>query len=440
MTRYTRSTLATRLFQKALAIMLVLFAVISFCNQNAYGLEVQKFSARPNQTSGSTVVGGVPTRLTWEATTDGSAVKEIELTLPEGSKTDDAKLSVSVLDGLERLETESNSSIADGKANINFAKPLEKEGLLVRVQIEPISLDAQGGSYTMKSQARLADSSVVELNESPAIVVEANSPVQSIVSWLDNQEWVAAWNSNKFLNTFFKPQLIVSSAVDLFNGWLMALGLVALGFPLAIPLGLAFAFLRMGGIKIAKFLAGLYINIIRGTPLFLQVYIAFFGLPLLGITINNFLLGVLILAMNSSAYLAEIFRAGIQSINKGQFEAAASLGMNKAQSMFYVIIPQTIKRVIPTMTSEFILLYKDTSLLSSVGVMELMMFSKNITATTGNITPYIVAAGYYLLVTTPMIKLVSTLERKLDDSARPEIKVEAETSGHSLSAANHESR
>jgi len=102
-----------------------------------------------------------------------------------------------------------------------------------------------------------------------------------------------------------------------------------------------------------------YVNVIRGTPLFLQIYIAFFGLPLLGINPNKYLLGILVLALNSSAYLAEIFRAGIQSISKGQFEAASSLGMNYWQSMQYVIIPQTVKRVLPTMTSEFILLYKD---------------------------------------------------------------------------------
>ena len=89
-----------------------------------------------------------------------------------------------------------------------------------------------------------------------------------------------------------------------------------------------------------------------------------------------FVLGAIVLVLNSSAYLAEIFRAGIQSINGGQFEAARSLGMNGAQTMFYVIIPQTVRRVIPTMTSEFILMYKDTSLLAAVGVMEIMMYAK----------------------------------------------------------------
>ena len=146
--------------------------------------------------------------------------------------------------------------------------------------------------------------------------------------------------------------------------------------------------------------------------------IAFFGLPLLGIQMDNFVLGIIVLVMNSSAYLAEIFRAGIQSINKGQFEAARSLGMNGAQTMIFVIIPQTFRRVIPTMTSEFILMYKDTSLLAAVGVMEIMMYSKTITAATGNVTPYIVAAFFYLVVTIPLTKVINVMEERLV-SGRP---------------------
>jgi polar amino acid transport system substrate-binding protein len=120
-----------------------------------------------------------------------------------------------------------------------------------------------------------------------------------------------------------------------------------------------------------------------------------------------------VLALNSSAYLAEIFRAGIQSINKGQFEAASSLGMTYAQAMGYVVIPQTVKRVLPTMTSEFILLFKDTALLSAVGVFELMLYSNGIVSRSGNITPFVVAACFYLVVTVPLINLVAGLEAKL---------------------------
>ena len=156
-----------------------------------------------------------------------------------------------------------------------------------------------------------------------------------------------------------------------------------------------------------------YINILRGTPLFLQIYIMFFGLPMVGINIDNNLLGIIVMAVNSSAYLAEIFRAGIQSIPQGQYEAASSLGMSYVQTMFTIILPQTVRRVIPTVTSDFITSFKDTSLLSSVGVMELMMFSKNLTTVSGNITPYVAAGIFYLIVTLPLIKVVSIVENRI---------------------------
>ena len=199
----------------------------------------------------------------------------------------------------------------------------------------------------------------------------------------------------------------------MFHGFFMALAIVFVSFPLAIPFGLLLALMRMSRLRIFRGIASAYVNIVRGTPVFLQIYIAFFGLPLAGVHIPNFPLGVIVLAMNSCAYQCEIMRAGIQSIPKGQFEAARSLGMNGAQTLFHVILPQTVRRIIPTMTNEFILLYKDTSMLAAVGVMEIVMYAKTIVANTGSITPYIVAACFYLLVTIPMARFVGGLERKL---------------------------
>lgn len=102
----------------------------------------------------------------------------------------------------------------------------------------------------------------------------------------------------------------------------MAIATVACAFPLAVPFGLLFAIMRISRLRILRGISSVYINIVRGTPLFLQIYVAFFGLPLAGINIPNFPLGVIVLVLNSSAYMCEIFRAGIQSIPKGQFEAA----------------------------------------------------------------------------------------------------------------------
>ena len=253
------------------------------------------------------------------------------------------------------------------------------------------------------------------LNENGNVYIQVSkaSTAERISSWLDDQAWCQAWNENTFLRTFFKPQVVVSSIPTVAMGWLISLGLVLVGFPLAIPIGLLSAFMKISNSRVLKFLAAIYTGVIRGTPLFLQIYIAFFGLPMLGINLNQYLLAIFVLAFNSGAYLCEIFRAGIQSIPKGQFEASRSLGMTYVQTMKSVIIPQTVRRVIPTMTSEFILLYKDTSLLAAVGVMELMLYSKSIVATTGSMTPYIVAACFYLVVTLPLIKVVGILENKL---------------------------
>lgn len=195
----------------------------------------------------------------------------------------------------------------------------------------------------------------------------------------------------------------------------MALLIVLIAFPLAIPLGLILALMRVSHTKVLRGIASVYVNIVRGTPLFLQIYIAFFGLPLAGIKIPSFPLGIIVLAVNSSAYLCEIFRGGIQSVPIGQLEAARSLGLNRIRAMIFVVLPQAIIRSIPTMTSEFILLYKDTSLLASVGVMEVVMFAKTIVASTGSITPYIVAALFYLVITLPLAKIINIIEQKIND-------------------------
>ena len=235
----------------------------------------------------------------------------------------------------------------------------------------------------------------------------------SASNWLKDQEWVQKWNENTFLRLFLNPPILVSSIPSVFQGFLMALAIVLVAFPLAIPFGFILALMRISKPRVLRAISGFYVNIVRGTPAFLQIYIAFFGLPLAGVQIPSYPLGVVVLAMNSAAYLCEIFRAGIQSIPKGQSEAARSLGMTSVQTMIYIIIPQTFRNVLPTMTSEFILLYKDTSLLAAVGVMEVVMYSKTIVAATGSITPYIVAALFYLVVTIPLARLVSKLEARM---------------------------
>lgn len=406
-----------------LAALLCAAVLALVCIAPAWGLTTEKTTARGSNSSGDEVLAGVATRFTWEGTVgEGEQIASLAFTFPEGTRvTDETAVDVTVLDGLDRLDASYESEIDDSGTRVTFDEPVEP-GLLVSVELQKLVPPDRAMEFSMGLSYTLADGTSVDLDPTPAIEIVEQGVVENIVEWLDGQGWVEAWNSNKFLNLFFNPQVAVQAAPDLFIGWLRALALVLIGFPLAIPLGFALAFMRMSGVAVVRGVAGLYVNVVRGTPLFLQIYIYFFGLPLLGINIDSFVLGFCALALNSGAYLCEIFRAGIQSIPKGQFEAARSLGMTAPQTMFSVIIPQSVRRVIPTATSEFILLYKDTSLLASVGVMELMMFSKSLTSTTGNITPYIVAACYYLIVTLPLTKLIGSFEKRLAarDGVRPD--------------------
>lgn len=381
-------------------------------------LAVTSATAKSNENSGNGVLGGIATRLTWEATTgsDEGDVSQIALELPEGGSFESTDAKVTLLDGLNQTSVKASCSLDGSRLIIKLADPVAA-GTQIRVVVPDVVFPSSAGAYAVTG-SYVADGTKHELPESPTISVSESTTVQEIVAWLDAQPWVAAWNSNPFLGMFCKPQIIVTSIASLFKGWGIALAVTAIGFPLAIPIGLLFAFMKISNSRVLRGIAVTYINVLRGTPLFLQIYIAFFGFPMIGLNMPNLPLGIGVLAINCSAYLAEIFRAGIESVPHGQAEAAYSLGMTWGQVMSRIVIPQAVRCVIPTMTSEFVMLYKDTSLLSSVGVMELMLFSKNLTATTGNITPYICAALYYLVVTIPLIHIVTKVERRLAERSK----------------------
>ncbi len=383
---------------------------------SADALETEKCTARPNGSSGNDVMGGAETRITWEGQADADEqVKAISLTFPEGTtfSLDNARLTMLAgADHMDRVPIRADFSAEGQTVTATFANPADAGGYF-RVEIYGVFFPASGGEEQITGSYVTADGQDGEISGIPAIPVTGVDVFERASQFLEQQEWVAAWNSVKFLQLFLNPVLIVTSIPMVFNGFLVAVATVAASFPFAILLGFLLSLMRMSKFALFRGIATTYVNIIRGTPLFLQIYIAFFGLPLAGIKVDPLLLGVIVLFMNSGAYLCEIFRAGIQSISKGQFEAARSLGMNGAQTMIFVIVPQTIRRVIPTMTSEFILLYKDTSMLAAVGTMEIVMRAKTIVASTGSITPYVVAALFYLVLTLPLAKIVGVLERKL---------------------------
>ena len=358
--------------------------------------------------------GAQPTRFTFEAIADSDAtVSVISLTFPAHFDLTASRVDVVTLQGLNRVPVKYTQNVTEQTVRVSFDPGLA-HSTDVRITVHNVFTPMQGATYRLgvTYEANGATKSAVELPFSFATPTVG----QQISTWLGKQAAVKTWDSVNFFNLFLQPELGIIAFTTVWAGWLISLALVILAFPLAIVGGLLLAFMKMAKIAPIRWIASAYINVIRGTPLFLQIAIVFTGLPIAGLRVQWFVAGVGVLAFNSSAYLAEIFRAGIQSINKGQFEAASSLGMTYPQSMAFVIIPQTVKRVLPTMTSEFILLFKDTALLSAVGVFELMLYSNNLVARSGNITPFMVAAVYYLIITVPLINIVGRLEAKLAQS------------------------
>lgn len=179
-------------------------------------------------------------------------------------------------------------------------------------------------------------------------------------------------------------------------------------------MGLFLALARMSTHRLISAPAIAFIEFVRGTPLLAQIFMIYFGLGSLGFNIPDFASGLLALTLNSAAYDAEIFRAGIQSISKGQMEAARSLGLSYPQAMAYIIIPQAFRFCLPPLGNEFIALLKDSSLVAIIGISDLMRVGREIN---GRTLRSIEVFGYvslmYLLMTLPLSQLVNAAERKL---------------------------
>lgn len=195
---------------------------------------------------------------------------------------------------------------------------------------------------------------------------------------------------------------------------LVTVTLALLAEAFGIVLGLVLALLKISRSRILRFPAQLYIDIFRGTPLLVQLIIIYFTTPLIGIRFDSlFFAGLTTLTLNSAAYVAEIFRSGIQSIDKGQMEAGRASGLTYGQAMRYIIVPQAFRRTIPPLTNEFVMLIKDTSIVSVIGLVELLKSAQDLRSETFNGTPLIAAALIYLAICLPLIYLTNALERRL---------------------------
>ena len=168
-------------------------------------------------------------------------------------------------------------------------------------------------------------------------------------------------------------------------------------------------------IKPLKILAVAYIEIIRGTPMILQIFIVYEGAePFLGIDLTALQSAFIAIALNSAAYVSEIVRAGIDAVDKGQMEAARSLGMKKSTAMILIVVPQAIRNILPAIGNEFVTVIKESSMASVVGVGELMYAAKIVQGSTyRSLEPLIVAAGFYFILTFTLGRVISLIERRM---------------------------
>ena len=194
---------------------------------------------------------------------------------------------------------------------------------------------------------------------------------------------------------------IISIIPQMLLGTVDTLRLFFITIVLAIPLGILLAFCRVSSFKILRNVVAAYVYVLRGTPLMLQLLFVYFGLPfipVIGIRLDDFPAAVLAFVLNYGAYFCEIFRAGIQAIPKGQYEAAKTLGMNYVQTMKWIILPQVFKIILPPVSNETITLVKDTSLIYVLAMNDLLRTTRNLVQRDFNIMPFVVAAVFYLVM------------------------------------------
>lgn len=200
----------------------------------------------------------------------------------------------------------------------------------------------------------------------------------------------------------------------LLKGSVMTVELTVITIILGSILGIVLALLRLSHNPVLKYISSFYTWIFRGTPLLLQLFFFYYGLPFIGIELSPFTAAVIGLALNCGAYMSEIIRGGIQSIDVGQFEAAKALGFGYTQTMRKIILPQTFKVIIPPVGNEFISILKDTSLVSTIAMVELMRSAQQIYASSFDpISVFLTAAVFYLIMTTVFTTAFGIIEKRL---------------------------
>jgi polar amino acid transport system permease protein len=229
------------------------------------------------------------------------------------------------------------------------------------------------------------------------------------------QEKAGLMQVGDFMSSVFQFwATVIHFAPKFLPGVFMTLKLSVWSIIFGTGFGLIAVIFRLSHTKPLETISKLYITIVRGTPLLLQLIFIFYGLPQLGLKFSSFASAVVGLAFHNGAYISEIFRGSIESIDRGQLEAGRALGMTKWQVLKRIILPQAFKRSVPALGNQFIIGVKDSSLASAITISETLMLSRQFVAATYNVFPIFFIAGcYYLLITIVLERLLNQLEKRL---------------------------
>lgn len=218
------------------------------------------------------------------------------------------------------------------------------------------------------------------------------------------------------LQTFFNSEVMWASLPALLRGLVNTLILSFFSIVLGAALGLLVCLIRLYAPRFARVIAIGYIDLFRAMPMLVILILIYYALPFLGVRFSSWTSAILAFSLVMSAYSAEVFRAGIEGVPRGQFEAAASLGLPFLLTLRRVILPQAMRAIVPPMTGNCVSMFKDTSLASTVALPELLNEATNSQALHANPSPLIMAAIVYVMFLWPMVRLVSVLERRLKTS------------------------
>lgn len=207
-------------------------------------------------------------------------------------------------------------------------------------------------------------------------------------------------------------QITIDLMPQLIEGLGKTLQIFIITLLLSVPLGIIVSLGRTSKIRILNWITGAYVLIMRGTPLLLQLVFVYFGLPLVGITFDRYPAALLALVLNYGAYFAEIFRGGILSIDKGQYEGAEVLGLSSKDTFFRIILPQAFKKIIPPASNEVITLVKDTALVYVVGLDELLKVGQIACNRSASLLPLVLVGILYLVLNGILTKVLAKIEKR----------------------------